>query len=207
MRKFMTLLMFPMLMVSAVPAAMASITAPVTGKTIAIDPGHGGKDPGAINKNHKLTEKEMNMAVSNRLKRKLEAAGAKVAMTRTGDETLSLHQRVIRANSTGAAVLLSVHHNGAAASVNGTESYYSQANDQKVASSMQRRLVEAFRIPDRGVKQMQDFALTRLPSMPSTITEASFVQNNTEARKWTQGIRAQQEADALYEGLNDYFSS
>lgn len=183
--------------------------APLDGKKIALDAGHGGADPGAINSNpaHALFEKDMDISVVNLLKEKLEADGARVFLTRTGDETVGLHERVARANSTGADVLISVHHNSANPAVNGTESYFSQADDQKVAVSMQRRLVERFGTKDRGAKHMPDFVLTNRPNMPSVITEASFVTNDEEAKAFRFGDRVQQETGALHQGLIDYFSS
>ena len=67
----------------------------VTGRIIALDAGHGGDDPGAINKNYEVTEKDVNLAVVKELQAQLTEAGACVVLTREGDETiLSRKKRV-----------------------------------------------------------------------------------------------------------------
>ena len=81
------------------------------------------------------------------------------------------------------------------------------ADGQKLAAALNGRLVAGLGTQDRGVKQEVSFVLTRVPTMPSVITEASFVTNDEEAKKWTQGDRAAVEADSLYQGINDYFSA
>jgi N-acetylmuramoyl-L-alanine amidase len=92
---------------------------------IVLDPGHGGSDSGAVNKNG-LTEKAQNLEVAYALKALLEADGYKkdqkgqVCMTRTGDQTLSNNDRYTYANTTGAKVLVSIHMNG---STNTTTDY------------------------------------------------------------------------------------
>ena len=84
--------------------------APLAGKVIILDPGHGGADAGAISPNG-LREKELNLAVAVRLKQKLEDLGAEVLLTREDDRYLWLYDRVAIANRTGGAVLLSIHAN------------------------------------------------------------------------------------------------
>src|SRR5690606_23358573 len=64
----------------------------VKGRIIILDPGHGGKDPGAVNSGH--TEKAIVLKVSNLVKQKLEANGAKVFTTRAGDTFPTLQERV-----------------------------------------------------------------------------------------------------------------
>ncbi|MDQ4063352.1 MAG: N-acetylmuramoyl-L-alanine amidase, partial [Actinomycetota bacterium] len=81
-------------------------------KKVVLDAGHGGSDPGASNTTYKLKEKDQNLDVAYRLKALLEASGATVYMTRTGDQSLSNNARYVFANTTGANVLVSIHMNG-----------------------------------------------------------------------------------------------
>ena len=76
---------------------------------IVIDPGHGGRDPGAIGTAGTL-EKTVTLAAAQELRRQLEATGRyRVALTRTGDRTVSLAQRLAFARSHEADLLIAIH--------------------------------------------------------------------------------------------------
>lgn len=99
-------------------------------KTIVIDPGHGGKDPGAIG-NDGLKEKEVTLDVAQRLARLLEERGINVTLTRDSDKFVSLWRRSQIANTNQASFFISVHANSARAKMaKGLEVYYlSDATD------------------------------------------------------------------------------
>jgi N-acetylmuramoyl-L-alanine amidase len=94
-------------------------------KTIVIDPGHGGKDPGAIGIRG-TQEKDITLDVSRRLKQRLIAKGPyKVLLTRDSDQTVSLAQRVEFAKDSKADLFISVHVNSLPnRSVNVIETFY-----------------------------------------------------------------------------------
>ena len=79
-------------------------------KTVIIDPGHGGRDPGAIGVTG-LREKEVVLDISLRVKRLLEAEGIKVITTRDTDRFVSLWKRTYIANTNGADFFISIHAN------------------------------------------------------------------------------------------------
>jgi N-acetylmuramoyl-L-alanine amidase len=90
--------------------ALYSVPALAMPLTVVIDPGHGGKDHGALHGNFK--ESDITLQVADRLQRLLIAdTRFKVRLTRSSDEFLSLSQRTERAQSLGAEVLLSIHVN------------------------------------------------------------------------------------------------
>lgn len=96
-------------------------------KTIVIDPGHGGKDPGAVGyKNYE--EKVVVFIVANELEKILKSRGYKVYMTRNSDEFVKLSRRTKYANEKSADIFISVHanavSNGAADEVHGIECYF-----------------------------------------------------------------------------------
>ncbi len=92
--------------------------------TVVIDPGHGGKDPGAISKSG-FQEKDINLRVSKFLKQELEQRGFKVFLTRSNDVFLTLRQRVESARKHDADLFVSVHANANKSSrVDGLEIYY-----------------------------------------------------------------------------------
>ena len=103
-----------LLLVVASPASEAgaqTTTGVLAGKVVVLDPGHGGTDFGAVN--GALREKDQTLDVAHKLKALLEASGATVHMTRTGDQTLSNNDRYTYANSVpGADILVSIHMNG-----------------------------------------------------------------------------------------------
>ena len=109
-------------------------------KTIVIDPGHGGRDAGAVGKKLRLKEKYLNLNLSKKLKNILEEHGIKVIMTRESDVFIPLQDRVRMANSSGADLFISIHANASRSrAMNGFECYYlSEATDDNA------RATEAF---------------------------------------------------------------
>ena len=106
-------------------AEIARVPSKVTIKTVVIDPGHGGKDPGAISRRLRLKEKNMTLAVSKKLKAILEDAGLKVVMTRDRDVFIPLPKRAEIANRSGADIFVSIHINSSRTkSLKGFECYY-----------------------------------------------------------------------------------
>jgi N-acetylmuramoyl-L-alanine amidase len=103
---------------------------PVSGATVVLDPGHGGKEMGAVGANG-LRESDLNMAVARLAKAGLEAQGASVVLTRTADYRVSLGARAAIAKALRPRVFVSLHHNGAPdgkLAKPGTEAYYQRAS-------------------------------------------------------------------------------
>ena len=97
------------------PAADASSTGKHLGlKTVVIDPGHGGKDPGALGKNKSQHEKHIVLAVSKMLGRMINEKypDVKVIYTRTTDTFIGLHERAMVARRNNADLFISIHCNG-----------------------------------------------------------------------------------------------
>ncbi|HEY1122089.1 MAG TPA: N-acetylmuramoyl-L-alanine amidase [Haloferula sp.] len=93
-------------------------------KTVIIDAGHGGKDPGATN--GLGTEADYNLDVANRLKKMLSdpKVGYKVVMTRESDRYLTLQERVQIANRVNEnAIFISIHHNSGGGAARGIETF------------------------------------------------------------------------------------
>ena len=102
----------------------ASLSAPARIRRIVIDPGHGGKDPGAISYAG-MQEKDLNLKVARYLRDELQRQGFAVEMTRDGDYFLSLEERVEFTRKKKADLFISVHGNSnEAASLSGLEVYY-----------------------------------------------------------------------------------
>ncbi len=100
-------------------------------RTIIIDPGHGGSDPGAIGVGG-LREKDVTLRLSKMLAEKLREMGFRVVLTRERDRTVSLEERTAIAEASQGDVFISLHANAAPRrSVQGIETYYPDANHER----------------------------------------------------------------------------
>jgi N-acetylmuramoyl-L-alanine amidase len=107
------------------PSSMRSV------RTVVLDPGHGGRDPGAIGVGG-VREKHVTLAMAQALRKDLEARGFRVVLTRDGDETLTLEDRTARAESVRGDLFVSLHANAAPRrSVRGVETYYLDENHER----------------------------------------------------------------------------
>ncbi|MEC1377420.1 N-acetylmuramoyl-L-alanine amidase [Heyndrickxia oleronia] len=188
-------------------------TPPVTGKhVITIDAGHGGKDPGSSGNG--LVEKDITLAVSLKVQKKLEAAGIKVVMTRTGDTYPTLQQRINIGVNAKADTFVSIHANKfGSESANGTESYYNtkaalspraEASKQ-LATFIQKRLVKALGTTDRGVKTADYQVITYNP-LPAALIELGFLSNKSDASKLGSDNYQNLAAQAIVDGIKDYYN-
>jgi len=82
-------------------------------KTVVIDPGHGGKDPGCVSRDQKTHEKDVALDISKRLAQKISAAypDVEVKMTRSDDRFVELENRAVFANKAAANLFISIHVN------------------------------------------------------------------------------------------------
>ncbi len=93
-------------------------------RTIVIDPGHGGKDPGALSR-WGLKEKDVNLDIAKRVKRILQESGFRVYLTRERDCFISLKERVLFSQRKKADLFISIHANAnRSRSTRGFEVYY-----------------------------------------------------------------------------------
>ena len=100
--------------------------------TVMLDPGHGGKDPGAIGEG-RIAEKDVVLAISKRVGRKLAARlPVKVLYTRSSDVFIPLEERIAKANAAQADLFVSVHANASTnPDLQGVETYYlNNTNDR-----------------------------------------------------------------------------
>ena len=185
-------------------------TSPLTGKSILLDPGHGGKDPGAISFSGKY-EKYVNLEVANKLKDILESMGAKVHMTRTGDYYITNKERGRMADKLGTDMLLSIHHN----SLNnsdyfGLSTYYNTVNYK--SPSYGYNLAEAIylnAITINGVYRDgildRNYEVLRETNTPAALIEIGFMSNPQEEMNIHNGSFQNTIASKIADGIVDYF--
>ena len=181
----------------------------VKNRIIIIDPGHGGKDPGAVNSGS--SEKAIVLKVSNLVKQKLVAAGAKVYMTRTGDTYPELSERVAYTKANYGEVFVSIHVNSAtSSSAQGTETYYNISTgdmyeeDKKLATYINNEIVTNANMKNRGVKE-GPFYVIRNMIIPSVLVELGFISNSEDRAKLINDKYVEIFAQSIYNGIVDYY--
>jgi N-acetylmuramoyl-L-alanine amidase len=169
---------------------------------IVIDPGHGGKDPGAVSKLG-YYEKEVNLAVAKRLDSMLRQRGFETMLTRHSDVYVSLGERADLANRHGADLFVSIH----ADSVDSSSPHGYSVYIARVASSRSRQLAQALiqdlastGIYNRGLHKANYQVLVKT-RCPAVLIEMGFVSNPWDAQRLrepgTQHSLAQAIARAL----------
>lgn len=173
---------------------------------IVIDPGHGGVDDGATGVSKKTKEKVINLSVAKRLESLLKASGAKVIMTRTGDVSVSLENRVSMAVNAKADAFVSIHHNTYPSSkMDGVMTFYYHASDMRLAQTVQKHLVRTTSLTDRGARYGNLFVL-RENKVPAILVELGFISNPQEEQKLIQPAMQDKEAAAIATALEEYFN-
>jgi N-acetylmuramoyl-L-alanine amidase len=177
-------------------------------RTVVIDAGHGGKDPGAIYSGVK--EKALNLDIALRLKKLLQAEDINVQMTRETDSFYSLYERSAFANNLKADILVSIHNNAASSPYTtgamtlynpGTANSNGQLTARRLAEIVQVQLAGDLRAKSLGVIQRPNLAVLRTSEMPAVIAEIGFMTNTAEVRKLKTADYRQKTAEALKKAI------
>lgn len=179
------------------------------GRIIAIDAGHGGRDPGAISPVLQLREKDLAMDVSLRLNKLLEEAGFTTYLVRDGDYFVGLYERAAAANELDADVFVSIHYNAHSNNeISGVQVLYNPdpVRDNKTfARIMQDELLKELKAVDRNIVERPNLVVTRETKMPAVIVEMAFLTNREEERLASIEEHRQKGAQAIFNGLIRYF--
>lgn len=175
--------------------------------SVCIDAGHGGTDIGTSN--NEILEKDLNLDVANRLAALLTNNGYTVYQTRTDDSTLSNNYRYTFCNSEGASILVSIHHNGSTdSSLDYSLGLYMKKDDVDLATSIVNAVSAGLGTDNHGISRFASGVLLKA-KMPAAISEGFFLTNTEEYNllNSTTIDRRQDEAQALYNGIVNYFAS
>lgn len=192
----------------------------LAGKKIAIDPGHGGHDAGAVGYDGSEfpNEKDFNLDICLRLKELLSYADATVIMTRSSDVYVSLEERCNIANNANADIFVSVHMNSApSTAAHGTETYYYAVSStqysvegKRLAENIQQRVVARLGTYDRGAKG--DYPtlgyhlyVLKYTTMPAALVEVCFISNPSNFELISKEFNRTLAALGIYEGICKYF--
>jgi N-acetylmuramoyl-L-alanine amidase len=197
------------------------------GRTIVVDAGHGGRDPGAAYNG--VREADVNLAVALALRPVLEAAGARVVLTRDSDRALAadgvdadLQARVNVANQVNADLFVSIHANAHSdREVQGAISFYGAeggfnsgarrtprlvARSRQLAGAINREMTNATGEIDRGTRQATFWVLGG-PRVPAVLVEVGFLTNADEAARLAAPDHQREIARGVVAGIARYLAS
>ncbi len=208
-------------------SAIARFAPACAGRTIFLDPGHGGDDRKSIGPAGDVVEADANLRVALKLREYLAAAGAQVIMSREKDASVPLEARARMANANRADLFVSIHHNSAENpytnytstwyhALSGTPDY--QPSSQDLARYIQRdlsfvmgnpgplasfdgTLSDYTRYPDKG------FAVLRDAQMPAVLVECGFFSSAYEEKRLRLAEFNDIEAWGIFRGIGKYLQA
>ena len=176
---------------------------------VAIDPGHGGRDPGAVEGD--IYEKDVNLAIAKKVKQLIDADPTMATvMTRDIDLFVSLEDRIAFAEEQGADLYVSIHINSFSdPGVGGVEVLVdnARADDDPsyvLASMLQDALTEATGWRDRGVRSQESYL--QRTTMPAASAEIGYLSNPSERESLTSEAFQQTIAQAVVQGIRDFLT-
>lgn len=187
----------------------------VNGKlNIVIDPGHGGKDSGAVALDGETYEKTLNLMVAERLMDKLYAnPEINPVITRTRDEYIKLLDRASLSNDGDAHLFLSIHFNSSDNSeAKGIEVLYASEKNVKIkdtvqkdfASCIQKALIKETGAVNRGIKNRPAIIVLNKTKNVAALAELGFLSNKDDLEDIKDPQYIDKLAQGLYNGIEDY---
>ena len=190
--------------------------APLVGKTIYLDAGHGGKDPGAYYKD--IYEEDINLSIVLKLRDKLESLGAIVYLTRDSDYDLSnpnaslrkrsdLSNRVKMINSSDADIYLSIHLNSSSnTSWKGAQVFYDDINknNEKLADIFQKNF-NKYLNSNRNIQEISTLYMYKRITKPGLLLELGFISNPNERYLLNQDDYQNKIVNVLSDSLLEVF--
>ena len=186
------------------PTARATLA----GRTIIIDAGHGGKDPGAGKVGYsRMWEKDIVIDIACKTAANLKAKGAKVIMTRSDDTFIELNDRAAFADRFRADALVSIHADACDDPQIGGPSFYVSRRNDRTSRNIAESLEDVFShegIKTRGVRQADYRVLVR-HSHPAVLVETGYLTNRDDAHKLNSSWYRSKVAGIIVQGLEEAF--
>ena len=199
---------------------------PLTDVAVVLDAGHGGVEPGAVGPAG-LSEKALNLAVTQHAQAALEAAGFKVALTRTADYRVTLKGRADIVNAIKPKAFVSIHYNAepdGPFAKPGAETYYqiASADSKRLSGLIYDEIVKAMEpyglawVADRdaGTKYRQNskggdyYGILRLTNgVPASLAELGFISNPEEEALYFKPEVQKVAGEAVARGVVRYLTT
>ncbi len=190
------------------PPTLPTKRGDLSGIKILIDPGHGGKESGAVGPTG-YAEKEINLLISLALAQQLQKRGAAVSLTRRTDQLVSLQDRVAMMEQVQPAIMLSIHYNalpdsGDPNKIQGVSTFWYHPQSEALAQFLQQDLAQQLERESQGVF-FNSLAVIRPAIAPAVLLELGYMINPTEF-EWITNTQAQEAlVETLTESLVDWF--
>jgi N-acetylmuramoyl-L-alanine amidase len=178
---------------------------------VLIDPGHGGKDPGAIGIGG-LREVDVILPIAKRVAAILQSNGYQTKLTRDSDYFVGLDERVSMANQYNATIFVSIHANSidGRPDVNGLETYYYGQEGGKLAEVVHRNVLSAvtqkgYYLGDRNTRSAR-FLVLRKSRIPAILVETGYLTNEIEVQRLRSDAYRATQAQGIANGIMEYLS-
>jgi N-acetylmuramoyl-L-alanine amidase len=186
-------------------------TRPNSKVLVMIDPGHGGRDPGAIGLGG-LQEVDVIMPIAKKLASILESRGIATKLTRDSDYYVGLDERVALSNRYDATIFVSIHANSidGRPDVNGLETYYFGSEGSKLADVVHRNVLSTvtargFYLGDRNTRSAR-FLVLRKSRVPAILVETGYLTNEAEVARLRRDDYRVVQAEGIAKGIIEYLS-
>ncbi|MBK7307061.1 MAG: N-acetylmuramoyl-L-alanine amidase [Chitinophagaceae bacterium] len=172
--------------------------------TIAVDAGHGGSNTGAGGPTGS-SEKMLTLAVSLKLQKLLEQAGAKVIMTRTTEKFVDNKERILFYRDSVPDLLISIHLNSTVdpIRVKGTSSFYRYIGFRNLSNAIHKHMLQ-LDLKDNGNNGSFNFMLNSPIEYPNALVETLFLSNPEDEMKILDDNFQQQIAERIVQGIQDF---
>jgi N-acetylmuramoyl-L-alanine amidase len=203
-------LLQPIVAKKLTPAANSKLVGQKSEKIlVTIDPGHGGKDPGAIGLEG-LREVDVILPISLQVAKILEEKGVATQLTRDSDYFVGLDERVVMSRKAGASIFVSIHANSIdnRPDVNGFEIYHYHRG-LELANVVHRNVIDLLAdgqegsLLDRGVRSAR-FLVLRKSEIPAILVEVGYLTSPTESLKLADEKYRERMAEAIAQGILAY---
>lgn len=169
-----------------------------SGTKIALDPGHGGEDPGAPSK-YGENEDQVVFSIASQLEEQLSAAGAEVIMTRGADETVSLDGRKVEAD-----LFISLHSDAFDdPAISGFTTFYTYPNQEDFGKHLNAALDEHSLLYNRG-NQVMEYQVVWQLDYPGVLIELGYLSNEFDDYILNQEDYQGEMVTAIMEGIDSY---
>jgi N-acetylmuramoyl-L-alanine amidase len=176
------------------------------GKTIVIDPGHGGRDNGTTGVRGTL-EKTLTLKTAQLLYDKLRAAGTNVVLTRNSDYYISLGSRVSSSHYHNADAFISIHYDSINdRTVRGMTTYYYNSKQKPLGEQIHSSVISKTMLKNRGTR-FGDYHVVRENKQAAVLLELGYLSNPAEEMLVNTQQYQEAVANGIFEGLARYFKT
>lgn len=178
---------------------LQAVSGQSTERRIILDPGHGGKDRGALWGG--VHEADLNLKIALEVERILKKENLRVTMTRRSDIFVSLQQRAKVANRYPNAEFISIHFNAFSDTrIRGFETFYAGSAGYQLARSIHREYSKSVKLKNRGLHR-RPFAILTHTRNSAALIECAFISNRNERNLVTKSHFQKQIAQAIAKGI------